>query len=87
MNDDLSNKHLLMSLLSTFSREKTVMITTSPLSVQDVINALDNGNKSQPKVCRLSDDRIVQSCALNFHCQTTLPIGQLDEHLSVSAQL
>ena len=50
VSDDSSNRHLLMSLLSSVSRQKTVMMTTTPLSVQDIVDALDNGNKSQPKV-------------------------------------
>ena len=58
VSDDPSNKHLLMSLLSSVSRQKTVMMTTTPLSVQDVVDALDNANKSQPKVSELSTDPI-----------------------------
>lgn len=50
VNEDPSNRDLLMSLLSCIDGEETVVVTTTTVSVQQVVDALNNRKKSQPKV-------------------------------------
>mgnify|MGYP001792817734 CR=1 FL=1 len=51
VNNNPSYRDLLMSLMSRVDRQETVMMTSASISVQEVIDALSNGNLSQPKVC------------------------------------
>lgn len=50
VTSELSNRNLLMSLLSLTRTHDTVMITSSAVSVQEVVDALENGSTAQPKV-------------------------------------
>ena len=53
VSEDPSNRDLMMSLLSGIdSPDTVVMTTTRPVSVQKVVDALDNGSALQPKVSR-----------------------------------
>lgn len=49
-NEDPGNQLLLAEMLSHRSLEDTLMITTWPITAQEIVNAMDNENKSQPKV-------------------------------------
>lgn len=50
VDEEPSNRDLLMSLLSSIGRQETVVMTTTTIRVQQIVDALNNETKSQSKV-------------------------------------